>query len=140
MPRTTPAFLLAAMVSAVALTQGCVMHGRTPGGNLRSNDVHTYLSTPEQPMTVSLVDTRDGAAVWSYDIPVGKKLSLEFHSDRSEDATLPDKMMWELMEPDEHSMRMRSEIAVPPAQSRRLEVSLRDSMEAPEGFRSLSSD
>ena len=56
----------------------------TPGGNPFTNgpdSAATYQSSEEFPKTVTLIDTRNGERLFVMEIPVGKKLVIDFVTD-----------------------------------------------------------
>lgn len=116
---------------AMALSTGCF--GHNPGGNMSSNDFFTYESTPHMPLSVTLVDTRDGSELWSVDVPVGQKLAMGFHEERSRQADIdtPDLMRWEIYSASLRSNSLRNAMAVPPSEARRLELVVREGPEYP---------
>lgn len=94
-----------------------------------SLDSHSYTSTPTQPMTVTLVDTTTGESLWALDVPVDQKLRVRFYDDRDPKEATGNRtamMRWELTGPDKNSGKLRNEVAVPPAHSRRIDVTLRE--------------
>jgi hypothetical protein len=83
------------------------------GGSEASYDGNVYVSTSDQPKTVFLRDTRDGSEIWSYEIPVGRKLVVQFFHDRYDNSTRPDMMRWDEMAPDNNYGSLKNEMAVP---------------------------
>lgn len=97
-----------------------------------SRDAHSYESTPMMPLTVTIVDTTTGESLWAMDVPVNQQLRVRFYDDRKpEDATgnRAAMMRWELTSTDKSTGKLRNEIAVPLAHSRRIDVTLRDTPE-----------
>lgn len=132
--------LLASLTSAAALlatTQGCQYFGqhfvRSPGGNMFSDDTYTYMSSPYEPLTVTLYDTRDHEPLWTVDVPIGSKVSLRFRESKVKDGSpkRPDIMDWVIYDAEKRWARMENRMAVPPADSRLLKVALRDAVEYP---------
>lgn len=123
---------LAALATAMALA-GCSLSEMRPGGNMRSDDQFTYMSTPDLPVSVDLVDTRDNTIIWSIDVPLGQKLTVRFYEDLARDGTpnATDTMKWQLYDAQLTGTFLRNKIVVPPASARRLDVTYRD---APEYF------
>ncbi|MGH7130475.1 MAG: hypothetical protein ACREJO_00810 [Phycisphaerales bacterium] len=77
---------------AVGLTAGGCW---SPGGRLASFDQFLFESTSFDPTTITIVDSRTGQAVWSYDVPVDKALAINFIEDvRPETTEYPDNMEW----------------------------------------------
>ena len=127
---------LASIAGAAALAVsigGCIhLKGQTPAGNLMSIDQHVYVSETFAPKTVTLRDVRDGSEVWSVDVPVNRKLVVNFQTAKYEsDALMPDVMEWDVVGVRETS-DLPNVLAVPPEGVRRLEVTLRDSPEFPD--------
>ncbi|GJM19264.1 MAG: hypothetical protein DHS20C14_14770 [Phycisphaeraceae bacterium] len=122
---------LAAAALPALLSAGCL--GHNPGGNMSSNDFFTYQSTAHMPLSVTLVDTRDGTPFWSVDVPVGQKLVLGFHKDKAEQASVmtPDLMRWEVYSAKQSTNTLRNAMSVPPSDCRRLDVAMRDAPEFP---------
>ena len=123
----------AALLGAMGGMQGCSLFpGLKPGGAQRSNDEYTYVSTPWEPLTVTLFDRREDMPLWTVDVPVGSKVSIRFYANRetSGTATRPDIMRWEIFDEDRNRARLSNAMAVPGAESRLLQVSLRDEVPA----------
>lgn len=121
---TTGALLLGSMTGL----GGCALApGLTPGGPQRSIDEFTYVSTPWEPLTVTLYDRREDTPLWTVDVPIGQKVSIRFYENRETSGTAmrPDIMRWEIFDQTKRRARLTSAMAVPPADSRLLQVSLR---------------
>ncbi len=102
------------------------------GGTGISEDKHVYVSRAWQPWTVTLRDTRTGQAFWSIDVPVGKKLAMQFleaHGTKSD--FTPDLMKWGLMDEFDPYTNLGNSLPVPPADVRRIEPTLRATPELP---------
>lgn len=79
-------------VLAAGLTAGGCW---SPGGRLASFDQYLFESTSLDPTTITIVDSRTGQAVWSYDVPVDKALAINFIDDvRTDTNEYPDNMEW----------------------------------------------
>lgn len=131
--RSTATFGLAAIVAFAGGVAGCESTNFTPRGNGFSNDRFTWESTAWSPKTIELVDTRNEQTLWSIDIPVGQKLTVNF-DDRSRpnrDAVYPDRMEWVVQPITRNSWAGKQEMLVPPADARLLEMTLRSSPELP---------
>ncbi len=125
---------------AVVTGSGCSLFTMRPGGVMRSQDQFTYISTPYQPLTVTLLDTRDSQEFWSVDVPIGKKLTIRFYEDKGEGSDYaPDVMRWQIYDQDMASTRLRNQIPVPGSESRRIDVSLREGPEYPESIQATRS-
>lgn len=111
-----------AAAGAVAAA-GCV--GYHPGGNMQSEDTFTYWSTPHMPQTVTLVDTRTGEKIWTYEIPVGKELVIKFYADQNPGAHLSDTMRWDVKDVESKYGRLPNVLPVPDHFSRRVDVEVR---------------
>jgi len=118
---------------ALALIAGTLAGCYTPGGRYASRDQFTYKSTTLQPQTITVFDARTNEAIWTRDVPVGKKLVIRFFDSRgSGEGNYPALMRWEIMEEGKYSGGLDNELAVPMRDSRRVEVTLRDAPEYPE--------
>ncbi|MGP1271818.1 MAG: hypothetical protein ACTS22_00645 [Phycisphaerales bacterium] len=125
------ALLTLALAGATALT-GCYSIGGVPA----SRDRYFYESTPHLPATVSVLDTRTGEVVWSIDVPVGRKLGLQFFDDRRPDGATearPSMMRWRVGALDESIGSLDNEIAVPNATARKLHYEVREGPEFAQG-------
>lgn len=132
MDSKTTARLLGACAAATVLA-GCSLTEFRPGGNMRSDDQFTYMSTPDLPVSVDLVDIRDNTIVWSIDVPLGQKLTMRFYEDGARDGSpnASDVMKWQIYDSELTGTFLRNKIVVPPMTARRLDVTYRD---APEYF------
>lgn len=107
---------------------GCYSEGGLPW----SEDQHVFVSRPYQPWTVSLKDTRTGEEFWSTEVPVGKQLVVHFNSKAgAKGGYASDQMEWAIMEEGQNFGPLGNTIPVPPANSRRLEATLRPVPELP---------
>lgn len=118
--------LLAVLLAAAALAplSGCMTFSDRFGG--ASWDKHVYVSTPDMPQTVSLIDTRTGQTVWACEIPVGSQLVIQFVQERARPGAVPvDQMQWAVMPINASFRGLTNVMPVPPAESRRLDGELR---------------
>lgn len=118
------------LLGTLAGMSGCfIAPGLKPGGAQRSNDEFTYLSTPWEPLSVTLYDRREQMPLWTVDVPIGSKVSIRFYADRNTSGTVnrPDIMRWEIFDETRRNARLSNAMAVPGADSRLLQVSLRES-------------
>ncbi len=131
---------LATRLVLVPLALGAGLFGGcyTEGGGQMSMDRFTYVSTPSQPKTISLVDTRTFESIWSIDVPVGQQVAVQFMKNPKNregippDPYRPDLMRWSLMKAYAMGGDLDNSIAVPASGSRRLEMRLRPSPEMPD--------
>jgi hypothetical protein len=117
------------------LLGGCVkqMFSNSPGGNMRSTDSFTYISTPFEPLTVTLYDFRDNEPLWTVDVPVGQKVTVRFLANQAKDGTnrRPDIMQWAIYDKDKRRADLTNKMAVPGPDARLLKVSIRDGIDYP---------
>lgn len=100
------------------------------GGSGASDDKMVYVSRPHDPKTITLIDTRTGEALWTMDVPVGRKLVIDFEPGKAGDTPdRPDLMRWELMPEADILGRLDNAMPVPTADSRRIDVTLRNGPE-----------
>jgi hypothetical protein len=123
--------MLALALASTVLLTGC---RNSPGGDGMSNDTYTYISTPYEPITVTLYDQRDREPLWTVEVPIGQKVTLRFLDNRAKEGTTrrPDIMQWEIYDETKRRANLSNTMAVPPASSRLLKVSIRDGIEYPD--------
>ncbi len=120
----------AACAAAVLGLAGCYK----PGGPGYSDDTFTYYGLPHQPVTVTILDTRTGETVWSYEVAVGRQLTMSFIDDYApENVMTPTKLTWQEFERGTRSGTLDNSILVPDRYSRRVDVSYRPQPEMPRG-------
>ena len=133
----TTALAVLAVLLILPMT-GCFYAGqafsKTPGGNMYSDDSYTYISTPYEPLTVTLYDNRDNEPIWTVDVPIGSKVSLRFRKNKVKEGTTrrPDIMEWVIYDQKRRTARYENTMAVPSPESRMMRVSLRKGPEFPE--------
>lgn len=115
-------------LGAVLVMSGCLFTGLKPGGSMRSGDEFTYVSTPWEPLTVTLYDRRDNTPLWTVDVPVGSKVSVRFYADKetSGSVRMPDIMRWDIYDDSKSYRRLSNAMSVPGPESRLLKVALRE--------------
>lgn len=127
--------LAACLISLAGLgtLAACGLSAHRPGGNMRSDDRHVYVSTPHMPLSVELIDLSTGEAIWRVDVPVGQKAVVQFYQERVDDAGegYTDLMRWEVYSAKQNINALRSAMAVPPAHLRRLDLKVREAPEFP---------
>ncbi|MDP7005621.1 MAG: hypothetical protein QF718_05370 [Phycisphaerales bacterium] len=123
-------FFLFSLVTITSMS-GCQMY--TPGGNPYSNGPNsaaTWESTEEVPKKVSLIDTRSGERLFVLEIPVGKKLVIDFVEGSGDNEVFtPDLMMWEVFQKNISYGPLSNSLTVPNRWSRRIDVEIRPSSE-----------
>lgn len=120
---TKPARLFSRLAPAVlALGLAAGISGCT--GN--SDDRFEYVSTAYSPKTLSVVDVRTDETIWTYEVPVGSELRLNFSPDRTEYGAIEPSasMRYKVFPAGE-----QGEIPVPAKANRRLDLELRDGPE-----------
>ncbi len=135
--RNTRILMTAALaITATLAMTGCFksLYSNTPGGNMRSTDSFTYISTPFEPLTVTLYDHRDDEPLWTVDVPIGQKVTIRFLENRAKDGTTrrPDIMQWAIYDQTKRRASLENTMAVPGPDARLLKVSIRDGIEYPE--------
>jgi len=129
LPKKTRQHRIMLTITASAATSASILTGcGGEGGAFFTNDRHTYVSTAWRPWTVTLVDTRNGEAVWSADVPVGKQLAVQFRKGAGPNENKPDMMDWEIKEAGRGGT-LTNQIPVPGEYARRLEPTLRPTPE-----------
>jgi hypothetical protein len=101
-------------------------------GGCAIKEKHVYKSTPDMPMSVSIVNWTTGEQVWSRDIPVGEQLVLRFlDSDPIAHERGYEEMSWVMHPIGSEDPKVKNRMRVPPSQSRRIETTLRPAPELP---------
>ena len=115
----------AIVLASLATLTGCAY---SPGGSGVSNDTFTYVSTAHLPQTVAVVDTRSSEQILVVEIPVGNQLVLSFYN-MDDEADQKGTLRWGVMPTGRSYGGLSNVMDVPPASSRRVDVSLRRSPE-----------
>ncbi|HIB01819.1 MAG TPA: hypothetical protein EYO31_08165 [Phycisphaerales bacterium] len=119
------------LIMIAGFLPSCQMY--TPGGNPFTNgpdSAATYQSSEEFPKTVTLIDTRSGERLFVMEVPVGKKLVIDFVTDSGDNTVLtPDLMSWEVFSSNVAYGPLSNSMTVPNRWSRRIDVTMRDSSE-----------
>lgn len=119
----------AAALPGAALS-GCSTY--SPGGSGFADDTYTYYSVPMEPKTITLVDTRTGQTLWTYEIPVNRQLTVRFYEDQSPDTpATPAKLYWREFDIGASFGRLDNEMAVPDYRNRRVDWFIRPATEFP---------
>lgn len=129
--RSSTSISRALAICGLAFAAGISGCNYKPGGPLESIDRYTYTSTPYMAQNVTLIDTTKGETVWACEVPVGQQLVIKFINEGT-DATArgTDVMRWSLMPIGSSQKSLENEIVCPPAPSRRVDGTLRESPEA----------
>jgi hypothetical protein len=86
----------------------------------------TYYSTETMQKSVTMVDVRTNEMLFSIDLPPGKQLTMVFEEGAGDDPVYrPDLMRYEVFELGTTGGKLHSELTVPNAASRRVDVSVR---------------
>jgi hypothetical protein len=129
--RTRTLLTLALGLGALSMP-GCWYTGWHEGGDMNSRDKHVYISTAWQPKTITLVDTRSGEAMASWDVPVGRQLAMQFYDEKnSDDPVLPAILRYEIMVAGQTGGTLTNSMPSPGRDARRLDVRLRPVPEYP---------
>lgn len=92
---------LTPVIVFASLCAGCV---HFPYG--QSHDKHNFTSTPHMPLSVAVVDTISGETVWKMDVPINKKLVIDFDHKQQwtsdQGVHMPaTRVRWQVFDPDE---------------------------------------
>jgi hypothetical protein len=121
--RTLYSVLLAA--AAAGTMAGC-WPGYRPGGSQASYDEYTYVSTPDEPKTVKLLESTTNTTIWTVEVPIGKELVVKFYEDHDpKNTTRPTLMRWEIFEAGHEFGELHNAMPVPDAAHRRVDWFLR---------------
>ncbi len=121
---------VALLAAGLAGIGGCVAGGAPgyyAGGNLATQDRYVYESTRDLPMSVKLTDLRTREVIWSFDIPEGQQLVLDFDEADGYEQEGPglDTMRWGVMPMGTRFKSLVNQIQVPTASDRLLEPVIR---------------
>jgi len=131
MPKSRLIAITTLAALSLGVLGGCSVPGHYEGGNIASIDKHTYVSRPWDPKTIELVDTRDGSIVWSYELPVGKKLAIRFFDFEGNPEKQP-VMKWLVTDENNHSAGYDNSIPAPPRAVRKITWYQRPTPEYPD--------
>jgi len=121
-----PALLAVAALSACSGPGYAYRNYHDEGGTGTSDDKMVYVSRAFDAKTITVIDTRTGEALWTMDVPVGRKLVIDFEEGKAGDTPdRPDLMRWELMDDSDLYGGLDNAMPVPVADCRRIDVSLR---------------
>lgn len=105
------------------------------GGMGYSAGQEVFVSRTWMPWTITLRDTRTGQEMWSIDVPVGKKLVMDFdEGDGTKDDYTPDLLNWAIVDEDGEFPALSNHLPVPPSTARRIETTLRTAPELAESM------
>jgi len=138
MPRLRSCTLLAAPALATIVAGGCTY--MSPGNPLSSKNEFNYPSTSTLPQTVVLRDLRTDEVLYTWEVPVDKKLFVRFYEDRNSvprNQANPDTCEWVYYPIGRWNPPLadRARFNVPPADSRRLDLFMRTNPELPESMK-----
>lgn len=122
-PNTT---LTLARRFGLAALAGSLITGLTGCGVGNSDDRFEYTSTAFSPKTISVIDVRTDETIWTYEVPVGSELRVNFSQDRFQ---YGDNKPTATMRFVEYPSGERGEIGVPARGDRRIDMELRDGPE-----------
>jgi hypothetical protein len=132
-----PRAALALGLALMAVPAGCYS---TSGGWLpRTGGGFTYISTPSQPMTVTVVNVCErteshpnGTPFFIMEIPPGKQLTFNFEESGGDDQVLrPSRMMYSVWEADTGNGSLDNVLSCPGAACRRIDIFYRPAPEQP---------
>lgn len=136
-PRHRPRAAIVSLAGIAGLAAVALPGCNTPGGGGWSHDRFTYESTPWQPWTVNLVDTRTQETIWTAEVPPGQQLVLAFRRGSGESPEYPDLMTWEITPAGRLFGAQSNRLPVPPASARLLKPTLRPAPEFPQAQRAI---
>ncbi|MFM7481117.1 MAG: hypothetical protein ACKO4V_08340 [Planctomycetota bacterium] len=129
MTRTIPP---AVAVLAVCCLGGCY----SPDGAFMPSTGRgfTYISTPTQPVTVTLIDTRNNESFYKMDIPAGQQLTFRFSDGTTTNDSAkaqPVTMSWGMWTAGDQVGSLSNQMTAPPASCRRIDITYRTPPEDP---------
>lgn len=129
MTRSTP-------LAFAALAACCLIGCFSPDGGLMPTTGRgfTYISTPTQPVTVTLIDTRTNESFYKMDIPAGQQLTFRFSDGTTTNDSAkakPVTMSWGMWAAGDQVGSLSNQMTAPPASCRRIDISYRTPPEDP---------
>lgn len=118
-------------VVVVLLLAGCY----SPDGGLAPTTSRgwTYISTPMQPVSVAVVDTRTQEAFFAMDVPPGKQLTFNIIEGGGDDPVYtPNRLVYSVWEAGTQIGTLDNQLTAPPMSCCRIDVSFRQAPEWPE--------
>ncbi|NBX36920.1 MAG: hypothetical protein EBR10_06825 [Planctomycetes bacterium] len=94
----------------------------------------TYISTPTQPVTVTLIDTRTNESFYKMDIPAGQQLTFRFSDGTTTNDSAkakPVTMSWGMWAAGDQVGSLSNQMTAPPASCRRIDITYRTPPEDP---------
>lgn len=124
----TPTLVLGLAAASLVALPGCY---RPHGAMIPwTGAAATYYSYEMAPKTVRVLDLRTSETIFSMDIPPGKQLVMQFVAGEGDDPVYtPDVLRYEVMEMGTETGKLRSQMTVPAASSRKVEVEIRQGPE-----------
>lgn len=116
-------------VLALALMSGLSACSFAPGGLSYTGGPETYVSDPYSPKTITIKDTRNGQVIWTYEIPVGRQLVIQFYTGDDQTLNFPDKLKWKEMPAGTGSAELSNSMPCPPRSMCLIEMTLRTTPE-----------
>ncbi len=111
------------LVAAVGALSGCAY---APGGSQTSRDEFTYVSTPDCPQTIKVIDWTTNTTIWTVDVPIGKELVMRFYDDHDpKNTTRPALMRWEILDIGSSQSDLHNAMPAPDAAHRRVDPYIR---------------
>ncbi|QOJ01405.1 MAG: hypothetical protein HRU70_13270 [Phycisphaeraceae bacterium] len=137
MVRKIAVVALVGVMGLAGVLGGCGLNPYSPGGAGASWDTFTYVSTAETPMTISVLDKRNGEVLLTVEVPVGEQLVVSFkegvYIERGKPQPAnPDLMRWDLMPAGRSFGVLGNEMPVPDKSARHVAMDLREPGEFPE--------
>ncbi len=121
----TALLIVSGLLAGLGSLSACSTGYPTGGGSI-SRDAFPFESTSFSPKTVQLKDTRTGEVLWTYEIPVDRKLVVRFYPGRNPTNTeMPDEMRWEEWELGRDNGSLENKMPAPDSRYRRLDVFIR---------------
>ncbi len=123
---------VAAGIAVLSSLNGCMYLGWREGGNQRSLNAFTYISTAHRPLTVTVTDVRTETPVWTIELPVGKQLSMRFEKNsKSTDDLKPYTLRYAIWPAGREYGVLDQTVPMPPEQFIRVDQTVRTIPEIP---------
>ena len=114
-----------AVGAAGLLLSGC--HSTKGGIMPYTGGSQVYASTEHMPVSLVMIDTRNGAKIFEIDVPAGKQFAYQiFEGQGDNEVYTPDMMRYMVMDMGQMTGSLRNAMSVPPERSIRVDVYYRD--------------
>ncbi|MSR18944.1 MAG: hypothetical protein EXS00_07245 [Phycisphaerales bacterium] len=124
-------FRLALVIVGTLALAGC--YSPNSGFFATTGSGFTYISTPAQPLTISIVDIRTETPFFAMDVPPQKQITFKWiaNGGSGDPQYTPDRLQWEIFEANTSFGRLRNQLSCPPENCCRIDITYRSTQVRP---------